>query len=154
MKKMKIELKRLVMNNDLKIFGIEISPVNLMTGAYLLFLCAVSLTANSYLGKVLYPFLKLIPDSDKIIHFTLVGILTFVLNLNFKNKKIRFLSNKWLLGSLIAFGVVTLEEFSQLFLEHRSFTIADLFANYCGILIFEKLSLMKFSTNFHKPKCN
>jgi VanZ family protein len=43
-------------------------------------------------------------------------------------------------GSLIVAVIVTLEEFSQLFLHNRGFSLVDLAADYVGIILFGQLA--------------
>ena len=81
-----------------------------------------------------------IPYSDKLGHFLLIGGMSFLLNLALKLKKIQILKFSLLLGSLIVFTLISLEEFSQLFNSKRTFDLVDLFFNYLGIFVFGKLA--------------
>ncbi len=72
---------------------------------------------------------------DKAMHFLLVGNLALLLNL----------SLPWATwgpfpcGSLTMFCVATVEEFSQLFFENRTFDLSDLMSNYLGIIVLGSL---------------
>ncbi len=81
-----------------------------------------------------------IPWGDKLAHFCLIGVMTYLLNLSLKNRRVDWGPRKWLLGSLIVFVLISLEEFSQAFLPNRTMDIADLTANYLGIYAFGWLS--------------
>lgn len=66
--------------------------------------------------------------------------MAFLLNLALKIKKIQLIQFSVLLGNFIVFTVISLEEFSQLFIAKRTFDFVDLFFNYLGIFIFGKLA--------------
>mgnify|MGYP001044048733 CR=1 FL=1 len=74
-----------------------------------------------------------LPGMDKVLHFTLVGVLAWCVNLGLSWRRLRLFSRELLLGSLLVFGLATLEEFSQAFLSLRDFSWLDLAANYLGI---------------------
>ena len=76
-----------------------------------------------------------IPGWDKAGHLLLIGLLAFLVNLGFSGRTVVLLSRKILLGSLITFLVVTLEEISQLFFPLRTFSLVDLSFDYLGIVI-------------------
>lgn len=74
-----------------------------------------------------------LPGMDKVLHFTLVGVLAWCLNVALSWRRLRLWARELLLGSLLVFGLATLEEFSQAFLALRDFSWFDLAANYLGI---------------------
>jgi len=81
-------------------------------------------------------FFKLIehvPMGDKFAHITLVGTLAFLLNLILGAKTFTIRKMELLLGSCIVFGIMTVEEFSQIYIPMRNFDLVDLMANYLGI---------------------
>lgn len=132
------------------IFSNRIPHLKWITGLYIIFLCTISVIADSDAGKPIFSILKIVPDSDKALHFLLIGMLAFFINQNMKNKTVRLWSIELLVGSLIVTGIFTIEEFSQLFLVNRRFSLADMFANYAGIFLFGKLSLLKEYFETHK----
>jgi glycopeptide antibiotics resistance protein len=82
-----------------------------------------------------------IPNLDKVGHFFIMGIFTFLLLNAFAKDNKR---GRTLLIITIAILMATIEEFSQKFLEYRSFQYWDLAANYLGITIFSILfSILK-----------
>lgn len=125
------------------IFSNRIPYLKWVTGGYVTFLLGLSLLADFKIGKSYFRMLKIIPDGDKVLHFFLIGLLAFFINQNMNNKTVKLWSVDLMVGSLIVSGIFTLEEFSQLFLTYRSFSFADMFANYAGIFLFGKLSLLK-----------
>lgn len=74
-----------------------------------------------------------IPYGDKIIHFILIGTLAYVVNYLMGFRRFEFLNRKWLTGTTLIFAIMTIEEFSQMFVSTRSFDLLDLTANYLGI---------------------
>jgi len=81
-----------------------------------------------------------IPYSDKVMHFFLIGGFAFFMNLLLRNRKVS--TGKWaiLLGSTFVFVLMTIEEFSQMFVSTRSFDLLDLACNYAGIFLIGGLS--------------
>lgn len=81
-----------------------------------------------------------VPYGDKLMHFFLIGGFAFFMNLLLRNRKISV--GKWaiLLGSTLVFALMTVEEFSQLFVSTRTFELVDLACNYAGIFVIGRLS--------------
>lgn len=120
----------------------RLSSIKWMTAAYMTFLGLVVFSVNTGIGRPVFKWVKTIPEGDKMIHFMLVGLLAFVLNIYLKNKTVKLGSIDLMKGGLIASAIFTLEEFSQLFLDGRTFSLADAFANYCGVFLFSKVALL------------
>ncbi len=83
-----------------------------------------------------FQFLKRVPVGDKIGHFILPGILSYLINMALSCVRVRILTRGVLKGSLIVALVMTLEELSQLFLVTRQFSLYDLLFDYLGIVAF------------------
>lgn len=98
--------------------------------------------ANTGQDYFFFGWCKQIPYGDKLAHFLLIGTVTLFLNLSLSNRRIGLLKQQWLLGSLLVFVGITIEEASQQFLENRSLDWRDLAANYLGILLFSWLALI------------
>lgn len=77
------------------------------------------------------------PNGDKIAHFLLMGTLSMLISLGFKNERTRFLGIRR--GTLLLAILITLEECSQIYFENRKFSITDMMANWGGILIMGEL---------------
>ena len=106
-----------------------------LTVVFILVLILIVVIANLGLGSTYFPFIYRIPGLDKIGHFFLMGVLSFLINLLLKAKKIQLSSLDFLLGSLVVFLVVTFEELSQLFLIYRAFSWLDLVFDLGGIFL-------------------
>jgi VanZ family protein len=76
--------------------------------------------------------MRILPYSDKLGHFFLIGLFGLFLNLSLSCRKWGF----FLMGSLIIGSLATLEEFSQLYSSHRTFDWGDLAADYLGLFFF------------------
>jgi VanZ family protein len=89
---------------------------------------------------ILSNLVKDIPYGDKLGHFILMGLLAFFVNILVNCEKIKLFQISFLKGSVIVFVIVTLEEFSQIFISNRSFDLMDLTFDYLGILVFGQLA--------------
>ena len=120
-----------------------------ITAIFIIALLLIVLVADLGYGPSVFSFLNLIPGGDKTGHFILMGMLSFFINLCLNASRVRIFSVSFLKGSLIVIAIVTLEEFSQLFLKFRGFSLVDLLFDYIGILIFGYLaaSLVKLREN-------
>ncbi len=120
----------------------KIKPVSIkiLTVCYICILAGIIFLADVKSTRYVLSFVGSIPFGDKLGHFFLIGIFAFLLNLSLSCRKV------WrvLLGSLIVLAIVTLEEFSQIFIRGRSFDLTDLVADFLGILIFGKLAEIVF----------
>ena len=88
-------------------------------------------------GVGLPPFiiaLYAFPYGDKAGHFLLMAALTLAANLLFSARRIHLGSMSVLLGTLLVVVGVTIEEFSQIFFQSRTFSLVDLGFSYLGIL--------------------
>ena len=116
-----------------------------ITLAFIAVVCFITWAAAT---KQDYFFFKMLnwPLGDKVAHFCLIGTLALLFNLSLRNARVRLGPREWLIGSLIVFVVVTLEEFSQNFFDHRTFDLVDLSGNYAGIFCFGWLSKWRRQT--------
>lgn len=69
-----------------------------------------------------------------------MGFFSFLLNLALNARTVSAWKFNYLLGSLIVLTVVTLEEFSQIFIRGRTFDLTDLVADFLGIFLFGELA--------------
>ena len=111
----------------------KISPAGILsiTLCYVILLAGIIFVADIKSTRYMLNFIGNIPYGDKIGHFFLMGIFSFLVNLTLKARRVYWI----LLGSLIVGSIVTLEEFSQIFVRGRSFDLSDLAADFTGILI-------------------
>ncbi len=77
-----------------------------------------------------------LPGGDKTGHFLIMGMVSFLVTLAFASAKIRG-RRLGALGCVLLVGaVVTIDELLQLLFPSRTFDLADLLANWLGILTF------------------
>lgn len=107
---------------------------------FLLFIVFVIVAADNGWDYRFFQWEKYLPLGDKMAHFLLLGGVSFVVNLLLNVKRIKIGDRVVLLGSLIVFILITIEEFSQQFIDRRNFDLLDLLANYLGIFIFGQLA--------------
>lgn len=91
-------------------------------------------------GSLDFSWLVRLPAADKVGHFVLIGLLSYLANLECGNARLRWGRMTLLKGSLLVGAFVAVEEISQLWLPHRSFELADLLADLAGIWVFGRLA--------------
>ena len=114
--------------------------MKLITPIFIVLLIFIVLAANIGLGQSIFSFVYLIPGGDKIGHFVLMGFLSFLVNWIMKASRIRILGFDLLKGTLIVLAVVTIEEFTQIFIKFRGFSLIDLLFDYAGIILVGRLA--------------
>ena len=114
--------------------------IKILLGFYVLILAFIIYLADNKGTAYLLNFVRNVPYGDKIGHFLLMGGLSFLLNLALNAKTVKFWKFGYLLGSLIVLVVVTIEEFSQIFIRGRTFDLTDLAADFLGIFLFGELA--------------
>ena len=107
---------------------------------YSLFLVLLVFMADQKQYQFIFRVVRRTPYADKAGHFLLMGILSLLVNLALSCRKTRIGRLSLLTGSLIVAVVVTLEEFSQIFVRYRSFDPVDLLCDYAGIILFGLLA--------------
>ena len=118
--------------------------IHITTISFILFLGFIIYAANARIDFFVFKALKYIPLSDKLGHFGLVGLLTFLVNLSLKHKIIGFFRLNIYLGSIIVFCLFTFEESSQVWINNRTFDLVDLAFNYLGIAIASGLNRLLY----------
>jgi len=104
-----------------------------IAAAFTLVILSIVLAADLGWGANLFSWVAYIPGRDFTGHFLLIGSLTLTINLALRQRRIERCGMSFQLGSLIVLPVVTLEEFSQLWISTRGFSPLDLAADYLGI---------------------
>jgi len=115
--------------------------IKLLTVAYFLFLALVVYCADTRAHQHSLSFIRSIPGGDKVGHFLLMGGFAFVLNLGLSCRTLSFAGKSFLIGSLTALSLITIEEFSQRFIPYRTFDLLDLTADYLGVFLFSWLAV-------------
>ena len=111
---------------------------------FALFILTIILLADlGFLRPVLF-LVSRVDYLDKILHFLLIGTLTFLVS-SALVEALPSLNPKWvLLSAVFILAVVfTLEEISQGPIRGRDASWADLAANYAGILVFGGLAWLR-----------
>lgn len=109
------------------------TSIKWLTILFILFMLAIILLAD--LGAIPAP-IKMIyrfPNGDRVGHFVLYGILTFLVNSAFP-RWVRIGRMNMFYGSAIIAALATLEEVSQLFLPNRTFDLIDLTFTLLGVV--------------------
>jgi polysaccharide biosynthesis protein VpsQ len=114
--------------------------IKILAVIYILVLGGIVLLADLRDTQHLFRPIRQLPYGDKIGHFLLMGLFSFLLNLALKARTIPIWRINFLLGTLIVLVVVTVEEFSQQFIRARTFDYTDLIADLAGILIFGEIA--------------
>lgn len=113
-----------------------------LTGIYLIILGVIVFLANQKKYQPFFRRIKDLPYGDKLGHLILMGLFSLLLNMALKCRTVRIWKIELLKGSLIVALIVTLEEFSQLFLRYRTFDMGDLLFDYIGIFSFGWLAYL------------
>jgi len=118
---------------------------NIIALAYLGFIAILLIVSDiGYLNKSRGWLAENVFYYDKAGHFILIGLLAFVVNVLLMKRNAKSFNPTLLIGSYLTFAFATIEEFSQIFIESRSFNVYDLIANYLGIAFFSLLFFLMF----------
>ena len=111
-----------------------------VTAVFGLFIFLIIVLAD--LGKVhfLWDLINIIPGGDKTGHFILIGVLACLLNLSFGAPRTRGGKGRLLRVNVILGILITIEEFTQMMVPWRGFSIRDGMANILGIILFGRLA--------------
>jgi VanZ family protein len=115
--------------------------IKILTVLFILLVLTITVVADFGWGKILFDLIEYVPGGDQTGHFFFMGMLAFLGNLTLSGARIRVWGRDLLKGSVWVAVPVTLEEFSQIFLSQRGFSLLDLSADYLGILFFGWLAL-------------
>jgi VanZ family protein len=107
---------------------------------YTLFLVLLVFLVDQKQYQFLFRIVRRTPYADKAGHFLLMGLLSLLVNLALSCRKIKIGKLQLLAGSVVVALVVTLEEFSQIFVRYRTFDAVDLLSDYTGIFLFGLLA--------------
>ena len=112
-----------------------------LTAVYGLLVVALVVVADRGGGPGLFPGFYNRPGMDKLGHMVLMGTLAYLVNRSVRTARPEWAGARWLSkATVVVLVLVTLEEFSQMWLPHRTFEWWDLAADYVGILVFGGLS--------------
>jgi hypothetical protein len=107
-----------------------------LTLGFVLFLGLIFFWADR--GSLPGPIVALyaFPQGDKVGHFVLYGLLSFLLCLGFPNLSLKIRGRSIPAGLLIALTVALVEEASQALFQTRTASLADLASGWLGALLF------------------
>lgn len=113
--------------------------------AFSIFILLVIVAADLGYLRFALQLLERVENLDKVLHFLLIGTLTFLVSAgfieSFPNRSLNSIVLRTMIFMLIFF---TIEEVSQLPIRGRSFSLIDLAANYLGIFVFGFLAWWKY----------
>ncbi|MDH3717540.1 MAG: hypothetical protein OES79_05405 [Planctomycetota bacterium] len=120
----------------------RLTPAWCLTLLFGLVCAGIIVSANIGAARPMFLALKQVPFADKIAHFSLVGILSLLLNSALGAATVRVAGQTLLKGNAFLVVLATVEELSNLIQPCRGFSLADLLFNYLGIFAFGWLSLI------------
>ena len=92
--------------------------------------------ALAFYAPLLTSFVNQIPGRDKTAHFVVMGLFGALVTLTVRDRRARIGSFAIPVGIPLVIVLVTLEEVSQIWLDHRRFAFEDLVSSYAGIAAF------------------
>ena len=107
---------------------------------FIAFIAVVLVFVDMGWKMFIFDWIDYLPFRDKTGHFLLIGGLAFFVNILLDLKQIQISKHQFLLGSVLVFVFVTIEEGSQHFISTRNCELLDLICNYIGIFVFGKLA--------------
>jgi VanZ family protein len=113
--------------------------------AFAMLLVTIVILADRNSLPPLLRLIKELPFGDKVGHFMLMGMMSFLTNLALKAKELQLGKFRILQGTLLVIIPVTLEEMSQVFFPSRTLDLMDLTADYLGIFGFGQLAAFLLS---------
>lgn len=116
-----------------------------LAAAYVAFLLAIVVIADSGRFRELFVFVDRIPQGDKLGHFAFMGTLALVIHGAFPRLRARVVG-PLTAASLVVAALVSLEELSQAFFPTRSADWLDLSADLLGIGIATALAARLWPT--------
>ena len=114
---------------------------------FFIFIGYILYSANTGREILFFQILEYIPMGDKLAHIVLIGTLAYLLNIMLGAKTFKVNGVQILVGSFIVFGLMPVEEFSQMYIPTRNFDWVDLAANYLGIGIASQMAKKKYLMN-------
>ena len=101
---------------------------------FLAFFLCVIYSANQGTLPFFIRRLYMFPGGDKVGHFILLGIASFLANQLLHPRHFLVFGKVFFVGTLIVVVAITAEEISQMFIASRTFDLFDLSCSYLGII--------------------
>ena len=102
---------------------------------FILFFIYVIYAANTGSIPSFIRQLYMFPGGDKLGHIVLLGLLSYFVNYLLYPRSLQVFGRSIFVGSLIVLILITVEEFSQIFVSSRSFDLLDLACSYIGVIV-------------------
>ncbi|MCF7676002.1 MAG: VanZ family protein [Akkermansiaceae bacterium] len=103
------------------------------------FLCWIIYLADAARSSVFFQWAGHLPGGDKLGHFCLFGLLALLLNRSLGYRSLRLGRLRLPLGAVLVMLFAIGEELTQLWFPNRTFDLADLAADLCGVVTFSLL---------------
>lgn len=121
-------------------YGMSLKRVRWLAFIYAALIAVIVVMADDGHYRFFFDWFQRTPGADKVGHFMLMGGLAFVVNAALGCKLFPWRGRTWLLGSVIVGVIVTVEEFSQIWIPSRTFDLLDLTSDFLGIFILGRLA--------------
>ena len=120
-------------------------PIRRLAIAFSIFLIIVIIIADLGYLRFIFKILNRVPRSDNILHFILIGTLTYLITASLiETFPLRSHTVITIISMAVLGFIFTLEEVSQAPLRTRDASLADLLSNYAGILFFGFLAWRRY----------
>ncbi|MCC6726721.1 MAG: VanZ family protein [Saprospiraceae bacterium] len=90
---------------------------------------------ETHAGLFIKEVIASIPYCDKVVHFSMMITMSFLLYHAMNQRQVNILGHSLLFSSLLLAIGISLEELSQAFIPSRNFEIMDMVCNYAGIYL-------------------
>lgn len=104
-----------------------------LAAVFFLLITMIILAADLGLAAQVFAWVAILPGQDVSMHFILIGGLALLVNMATNRRTISLLGRSIQLGSAVILLLVTLEEFSQIWISTRGFSLFDLSADWLGV---------------------
>lgn len=117
------------------------TTAQIIFGGYLAFIALIILLKDMDRGQSVFNLFNGLKHADKVAHFLLFGLLTYLLSFALRHKRIKLMTIRISLAPVIMLIATFVEECSQIGLESRTFSLLDMLANLVGVLYFGYLAI-------------
>ena len=111
-----------------------------ITVTYVVLIPLIILNAGLGYANDTFPFVKDVPGRHHTAHILVFGGLSAIVNVMTKFRVINIKGINVLLGAVLVFLFVVIEEISQIWIDTRVFDLLDILSSFVGITIFSYLS--------------
>jgi VanZ family protein len=112
-----------------------------ITIVYVLILGMIVYAANQGTLSNYVSFYRELPFGDDLGHFFLMGFFSFLATMTSHQHRVHVFKTPLPVGAIVVLILVVAEEFSQIFIATRTFSLSDLTADFFGIVTFAWLAI-------------